>query len=234
MSNANYFFKNFPTGNPPAVHNVHDFLTDEELTEFVATAISSGTSAVIDTEVGGVLRLSGAATTDDSGNEVQQDAGWVLLVTDKRIKFSARVRFGESTSTNMPTQSDFFCGIATLDTSIIASAPTNGIYFRKDDGDDYLDVVIRTGAAEITAIPAVYTLSKDVWYRLEIDIQMGASSGVGTVTFYVDGTAKYSATYAAGLPASTSAMSKFCAFQTGAADGTKYVDLDWLAVEVQR
>ena len=231
---SNYLFTNFPYSNPPVAYKACDFMTDEDLTEFVATAISSGSASVIDTDVYGCARLTAAATTDDSGVEVQRDAAWIALATSKRIRYETRVRFGESTSTDMPTQCDFFAGIATLDTSIIASAPTNGIYFRKDDGDDYLDIVIRTGGSDVAAVTAVASLSKDVWYRLSIDIQMDSSSGVGAVTFYLDGTAKYSATFASGLPASTSMMAEFVAFQSGNALGTKYLDVDYIVAEVQR
>lgn len=229
----NYMFENFPTGNPPACIVSRDFMTDEDLTEFVATAIASGTNAVIDTEPCGVARLSGVATTDDSGCELQYDAGGVALSLSQTIKFSTRVRFGESTSTDMPTQCDFYTGICTLDTSIIASAPTNGIYFRKDDGDDYIDLVIRTAAADVIVATAAATAVKDTWMRLEIQIVMNATSGSGTVTFYKDGTTIGSFNTTS-LPASTSIMSMFSAFQTGNNLGTKYVDIDWIAVEQTR
>lgn len=231
----NYGFENFPTGNPPAAYKWEDFVTDEALTEFVATAIASGTNVVGDTDVGGVARLSGAATTDDSGCELQRDAAWLALPLGKTLRFETRIRFGETTSVLMPTQSDFFAGIGTLDASIIASAPTNGIYFRKDDGDDLLDLVVRVAGADSVSSLGAFTVAKDVWYRLGFMVTVDSvTSGKGTVTFYVDGTSYGSFTLATGLPLVASMMSEFVAFQTGDALGTKYVDIDYIGAEITR
>jgi hypothetical protein len=231
----NYPFENFPTGSPPAFLWTKDFTSDEDLTEGVATLIASGTAVVTDTVVGGAMRLSGAATTDDSGAEFQEDAAAFALSLGARIRFEARVMFDETTSTDVETQSDFFVGFGALDTSIIASAPTNGLYFRKDDGDANIDVIIRTAGTDALVATPVATIVSDTWYRFGIDVQVDSTtSGKGTVTFYINGTSVGSHTFVSGLPATTTLMAPFVAFQSGNATGTKWVDVDYINMEQTR
>jgi hypothetical protein len=226
------FLDNFPTGAPSWSEKVNDFLTDEELTEFVVGAISSGAGTVLDTVRHGAAQLAAAATTDDSGVEMQDDAGWIALELGKRVMFEARVKLVESTSTDVEVQSDMFVGISALDASIIASAPTDGIYFRKDDGDALLDCVIRSGSADLTVSLGAASLSSATWYRLGIDVQMDPSTAnKGTVTFYVDGSAKVSLTVT-GLP--TVLMGRHACFQSGNALGTKSLQVDYIAAKQQR
>jgi hypothetical protein len=227
-------FENFPQ-RPARFGLWADFLSAWSAAAFTASLAATGTAAVIDTEVGGALRLSGAATTDDSGvNHQATNAGFGLIL-GKEILYLTRVRFGESTSVDMPTQCDFAAGLSVLDTTILASAPTAGIYFRKDDGDALLDVVIRGASAEVGVVTGVYSVVKDVWYELAIRISPDPStSGKGSVTFYVDGT-QVASLSASSLPmASASMLAPFVSFLSGNALGTKYVDVDFYGAEQLR
>lgn len=227
-------FATFPT-KPNRFGVWADFCNAGQASAFTATLASSGTATIIDTEVGGVLRLSGAATTDDSGVNHQDTNAAFGLVLGKEILYQTRVRFGESTSTDMPAQCDFAAGLAVLDTTILASAPAAGFYFRKDDGDALLDCVVRAGSAEVGLSLGAFTVEKDVWYDLEIRISPDPStSGKGTVTFYVNGSQVASISLSSLPMAGTSMLAPFNAFLSGNNLGTKYVDVDYRGAEQAR
>lgn len=227
-------FENFPA-KPGYFGLFADFLSAGQAAAFTATAISSGAASVLDTIPGGVLKLAAAATTDDSGVNYQATNSGFGLVLDKELWFLSRVRFDETTSTDVETQSDFFAGFSVMDTSIVASAPSAGIYFRKDDGDALLDCVVRGASAEVAVVTGVATLVSDTWYELAIRIAMDPStSGKGTVTYYVDGT-QVASVNASSLPMySASMLAPFVAFQSGNATGTKWLEVDYIGAQQKR
>jgi hypothetical protein len=227
-------FENFP--NKPSRFGLFaDFLNAGDAAGFSSFTYASGSAAVINTEVGGALRLSGNAATDDSGINHQATNAAFGLVQGKDLVYLARVRFGETTSTDMPVQCDCAAGLATLDTSIIASPPTAGIYFRKDDGDDLLDCVVRAGGLDIGLSLGVMSVAKDTWYELAIKISPDPSvSGRGNVTFYVDGQQKAGLSLSTLAMASTSMLAPFVAFLSGNNLGTKFCDVDYYGAEQVR
>jgi hypothetical protein len=225
------FLDNFPTGAPARCEKVWDFLGDEELTEFVVTALGTGAATVENTEKNGAMKIAGAATTDNSGAEVQADAAWIKLEAGDRYRIEGRFYLDEATSANVETESDLWFGIATVDTDIL-TAVTDAIYFRKDDGDAYLDCQVTASGSSVTGSTGMASLADDTWYRLGIDIQMDASvAAKGTVSFYVDGTQKASLTVT-GLP--TGMMAPFVIFQSGDNTGTKHCLVDYIAVSQDR
>lgn len=215
----------------------YDFHSDEELTEFVATLAASGTAAVLDTAGSahyGVARLSGAATTDNSGANIHQDAETIALVTGKTTLFTARFQLNETTSTNGATESDFFAGIALQDTAWFSGEPTDGIYFRKNEGDAYLDCVVVRDDVEVGLSLAVATLATGTWYTLEIVVDMEATAGAGTAYFYLNGTL-VGTLYSATMPYSAEeGLAMTAEFITGDNTGTKWCDVDYIGAWVQR
>lgn len=208
-----------------------DFHSDEELTEFVATAKSSGTNVIIDYTYG-KARLSGAATTDNSGSELQYDGESIALKTSKITIFTTSLIINETTSTNAATESDIYAGICITDTDLIGGF-TDGVFFRKDDGDTYLDCVIRRDSVDSVAT-AVTTLATGVDYNLEIVIIMSSTAGTGTAYFYVNGAevAKLTSTT---MPYETEEyLTSSITFQTGDNTGTKYCDFDYVGAWTQR
>lgn len=214
-----------------------DFHTEEELTEFVVTLAASGTAAVIDTTASsarGIAQLSGAATTDNSGVNLQYDAETIVFATNKITLFTARVYFDESTSTNVETQSDFYAGLGITDTAWFTGNPTDGIYFRKDDGDAYLDVVIRRDGADVASNTQVMSIASDTWYTLEIVVDMENTPGSGTAYFYVNG-AEVGRLFTATIPyEAEESMTATVEFATGDNTGTKWCLLDYVGAWVQR
>lgn len=221
-------FANFPAPND-WFGFFHDFLTDEDLTEGVFTAISSGTNSVLDTLSGGYGRISGAATTDDSGGEWEQDAAVFTIESGKKIQFMWKGRMSDV------TQSDFRAGIFKIDTSIIAGI-TDGIFFRSDDGDALLDISIWQGSAEVASFVGVATLVDATEFALAIEI-IPSAEAVSVVNFYsINLTTKVS-TLLGSMPctlASSVLLTAAYAFQSGDASGTKTCDADYIGARKQR
>lgn len=195
---------------------------------FLSTVVGSGTmTRPTQPYVGGWARLSGAATTDNSGINAQS-IPFVWMAKDKTATFKARAILNESTSTNAATESDLLLGFSAAGTGLIASAPNDGIFFRKDDGGTNLVAVIRAGGSDI-ATQTVATFDKTVHtYGIQVDITSVASTTpTGNVTFTIDGVpvARFTSKQ---LPATTVPMAVTIAYQTGDNTGTKWIDLDYI------
>lgn len=199
-------FPAFPTYNGRFVQ----FADESDEAGFTITAVSSGTADVGDDEAGGVLILSGAATTDNSGASVQGNAAKITLSSTERIRFMTKVRLSDV------VESDFFAGFYETDTDPVGGL-ANGIYFTKADGSARIKLVHEkaTVATELdTAVDFVantyVTLSFEAWVE----------GGVGIVNCYIDG--KYIGQLTVADPlASTVIMRESVFFQTGDALGTK-------------
>lgn len=214
-------FSQFPSG-PLYSGKFFDFHSDEEITEGVFTAISSGTNTVLDTVKHGVMRIASNGAADDSGGEWQVDAAGITLVAQKELLFISRHAI------NDVTQSDFRAGFATLDASWIASAPTNGIFFRSDDGDALLDLVIQNATVE-SVITGAATLADATYVELAIRVQMSLEA-IGMAFYYVNGV------NVGNIPLtipSTAIMTCGVAGQSGAAASTTF-DTDYLGWRQQR
>lgn len=209
-----------------------DFHSDEEITEFAsAGAIASGTSAIID-KTYGILRLSGAATTDNSGYEYQYDGETIALVANKITLFTTSIKLNETTSANVAAESDFITGICITDTDLLG-AFTDGIYFQKNDGDAYLDCHVKRDSVDSASL-AVATLVAGVTYVLEIKVVMSATAGTGTAYFYVNGAEVAKITSVTMPYDGEEYLTSSLTFQTGDNTGTKWADYDYIGAWVQR
>lgn len=101
----------------------------------------------------GILVITNAAGDDDA-DFLQFASETFKFVSGKRLFFKAKFKVSDA------TQSDVVMGLQITDTTPLAV--TDGIYFRKDDGDANLDfVVIKDSTA--TTKTAVSTLSDDTY-----------------------------------------------------------------------
>ncbi len=235
MSNLGNPFENFPR-MPSRSGMCFDFVSDEELVAFVNTAVTTGTAAVRDDIQHGALRISGAATTDDSGASLQVDAESLALKADKITRYLARVRLGETTSTNVDVQSEFIAGLCVHDTTgtpPLGAGMTDGIYFRKSDGAATIDCVVERDSVE-SVLAAVATLAKDVWYDLAIEVIMSSTAGTGEAIFKINGT-EVGRIKSTTMPyEAEEILSPSVEFISGDATGTKFLDVDFLAADQQR
>jgi hypothetical protein len=207
-----------------------DFVRQDEIADggaFDGVAITTGTIAT-NAANGGWARLSGAATTDDSGYQLQ-GLGSHVCTAGKKIAFKCRQQLGESTSTNSATESDYYLGLFPVDTAIVASVPDNGIYFVKADGGTTITCVVKVATATEftqTLTAGQFTEDKAV-HTFGIGVAPGPAADTSTVTFSIDGVVVARATNIS-LPASTIYLTPTVAYQSGDNTGTKYVDVDYV------
>jgi hypothetical protein len=211
-----------------------DFIRQDEIADggsIDGTAISSGTIATQATN-GGWARLSGAATTDDSGYQIQALAAHAP--TDgKLITFKARLQVSETTSTNVATESDLYVGLFPVDTSIVASLPTDGIYFVKADGGTSISCVVRAASTNVSVVWSG-TFDKLVHtYGIMVRPDTTNSTNNSIVSFSIDGV-EVARSAPVAIPASTVILTPTIAFQSGDNTGTKFVDVDYIGTYQDR
>jgi hypothetical protein len=170
---------------------------------------------------GGLLLLTNDAADDDS-IVFQNTVASFTMAAGKKAFFGTRFKVSDA------TQSDWLVGLVVVDTTPIASAPTDGIYFRKDDGDANIDISVRkdatTGANDVAAIA---TNASDTYVQLE-----WYYDGEGTVYYAVDGTVKGSLSASSSyLPDANLALT--FAVQNGEAVA-KTMTLDWIYAAKER
>lgn len=105
---------------------------------------------------GGVLVITND-DADDDADFLQWTKETFKFETGKRLYFAARVKVSDA------TQSDLVLGLQITDTTPLAVS--DGIFFRKDDGDANLDFVVTKDSAATTKT-AVSTLADDTWVKL--------------------------------------------------------------------
>lgn len=198
-------------------------------TDWVITETGSGTRAVSQA-ANGVLVVTNAAA-DNNVNSLQESsvaAGAVAeqwkFVAGKPLYFGTRFKLSDA------TQSDLIIGLHITATTPIASAPTDGIYFRKDDGDRLLDLVGRKNSAGSEVAGVLGTsgyLTDDTWTKLE---------------FYYDGVSSCIQAFQDGvgfgsIPLTNVVDDEELAISFAVQNGeavAKVLSLDWIKVAVLR
>lgn len=205
-----------------------DFIRQDDIADGGAidfVAIGSGTIAT-QAANGGWVRLSGAATTDDSGAQIQALAAHACT-TGKTLAMKTRGQLNESTSTNVVTESDLYIGLFPVDTSIVASLPADGIYFVKADGGTTITCVVRVASSNVfsvTLAATAYTQDKLI-HAFGISIYPNGANS--TVSFVIDGV-EVARAAATTLPATSVFLTPTIAEQSGDNTGTKFLDVDYL------
>lgn len=202
-----------------------DFQNDEELTEMTVTAVNSGSASVIDTAATGnygVCVVTGAATTDDSGANIQDDAFTFSFAANRTTLFSAKFQAADI------TQCDIAAGLIVSDTSIVAGT-TTGIFFRKDDGDANLDFFAETNDVTVVEAAAIKALSNATDYTVTFVFIGGTTAGSGTLYVYVNEVLLVEGVTSTNWPSSaTYALARSFAFQSGNNSGTHTCNLDFI------
>ena len=145
---AHVFFDDFDTfvasGGPWTVTVVDDGTDGGEVT-------------AVDDADGGVLTLT-TNDADDDANYVQFVNETFLFEKGKRLWFKTRFQVDDA------EQSDVAIGLYVTDTSPIASAPTDGVYFLKPDGDQAISLKVGKDST-YTTVPAA-EMEDDTWITL--------------------------------------------------------------------
>lgn len=172
---------NAPFLDPTIFHTWFDDFDNFEVDQWVVTATGAGTRAIT-TGKGGLLLLTNSAADDD--NQFFQWSGDDLAGAIQTFKFVAgketffKCRFAVSDI----TQSDFIIGLQIIDTTPLAVS--DGVYFRKDDGDSDLDFVVMKGStATTTTVAGALTAATQTTLAFHYNGKTGAQ---GAIAFYVN------------------------------------------------
>lgn len=155
--------------DPTRYHTWFDDFDKYTAGDWTLTTVEAGAGSAteaIGNEDGGVLVITNDNADDDS-DFFQWTRETFKFESGKDVWFKARFKVSDA------TQSDFVMGLQITDTTPLAVS--DGVYFRKDDGDANLDcVVIKDGTA--TTATAAATLANNTYYEM---------------AFYFDGKAIY-------------------------------------------
>jgi len=160
---------NFPNGvNNITAQNILGQLTQPDFTQshtyfddfdtytagnWTVTETQAGATQALANVDGGVLLLTNSAADNDL-NALQKVGESFKFEAGKKLFFKARFAVSDA------TESDFVIGLQITDATPLAV--TDGVYFRKDDGDANLDFVVikdstaSTATAIATVVAATY------------------------------------------------------------------------------
>lgn len=239
MAGGNYdrHFDNFPY--PQSEFGYwYEFCSDEDITEGVFTAINSGTNTVLDTTNGGWMTIASNGAAASSGGEWQVDAANIIHAASvgKIIRWQSTLKL--STVNNSVLRA----GLVVVDTSWIASAPTDGFYFSLSDTGTSLDFIVRGASATTFSATGLYTLTDATAAVLSIQVTPSGTNGqaslieawVGPATVGTRPTQVIRQEGISTVPLSTIIMTSGVAFQTGAVASAGNVQVDNLGARVLR
>jgi hypothetical protein len=185
-------------------------LSSTSLLGFTTTQISSGT-LTDQGQAGGVLSITN--TTDGQGVQCQADGIWFAPAAGK----FCWVEFGIKGITDAD-DCDWMVGLASSDTNIFSTDPTNLVVFRGDDGDANIDFQVRAGGTG-SAADTTYDTADATAVTLGFFI-----NGVTNVTGYVNSVALTAVT--SNIP--TSAMRLTFGALGGGTTNPNHFGLDWI------
>lgn len=199
-------------------YGFHDHFAPSKITAnnaypgFTVTAITAGTLVMADV-AGGWLCLTGGGA-DGHGIQMQSDGEMFLPAADKDIWFEASVKVLDA------DDCDWFLGLASTDTNVFSTDPTDIIAFRGDDGDANVDFQVRKAGTGAQADSAT-DLTNNAAMRLGFHV-----NGVTSVTPFINGTALTAVT--TNIPIVELALT-FGALD-GATQANNFLAIDWYRI----
>lgn len=136
MASLNY--RPDPARPPTDFHVWQDDFDLYLATSWVITETGSGTRAISQAK-GGILVMTNAAADNDVNSLQLRDVASGQVSEHWKFVLAKSLYFGVRFKVSDATQSDFVIGLHITATTPINSAPTDGIWFRKDDGDKLID-----------------------------------------------------------------------------------------------
>ena len=139
---------------------------------WTVTETQAGATQALANADGGVLLLTNSAADDDL-NALQKVGESFKFEAGKKLFFKARFAVSDA------TQSDFVIGLQITD--ITPLAVSDGVYFRKDDGDANLDFVVikdstASTASAITTVVANTYITVGFYYNGVDEVVYAAST----------------------------------------------------------
>lgn len=155
-------------------NDFHEYVAADWTITTTEAGGSSATEALTNAEYGALLITNDA--NDNDADFLQKKGESFKLKVGKKAWFAIRFQVGDA------TQSDVVAGLQITDTTPLAVS--DGVYFRKDDGDKNVDfVIIKDSVA--TTVTALTTLADATWVELA-----WYYDGATSIVPYVDGVAK--------------------------------------------
>ncbi len=239
-------FEPFPAG-PHSYCFWEDFDDEYALTSnlpvaassgWIGTALNSGTFAQSVDEQFGVAVLSGAATTDNSGAQIQRDMEITALVTGKVTEFIVRLKCNEI------TENEFAAGLSLTDTTMLDGVgtlaagltPTDFVGFYKPDGAADVYFVVRRDSVNVVTF-SVTSIVASTYVVLAFRAEMSATAGTGTFRVAVDGNyvTNSGGGYTTVAPYSAEEiLTPALAFVTGDNLSTKTMTVDYIGCNMER
>lgn len=218
----------------PDRSEIHEYWNDFNIytaADWLITTVETGTGsaaeAITDILGGGWLELSNVLSDNDSDFlQLSKDGGTTATkvftyVATKKAWFKTRFQ------ANLATQIDLIAGVHIADTTPIAGAPSDGIWFVKDDGDTNIDLVVGLNSAYQRA-NAIATLA------VNTSVTLGYYwDGIETLTYFVNDVKVGSMTLSSSALPSDEIFAPGFGVQNGQSSGgsTMVVDYIWAAEE---
>uniref|UniRef100_A0A6M3JSB4 Putative structural protein n=1 Tax=viral metagenome TaxID=1070528 RepID=A0A6M3JSB4_9ZZZZ len=160
--------------DPTSVHTFFEDFDRYAAGDWTVTETDAGATQALADGDGGQLLITNTAADDDLvGIQLAKES--FTLESGKKAWFTARIKGSDA------TQMDWLVGLHVTDTSPIASAPSDGVYFRKDDGDTNIDIAVVASSATVAEVNGIATATTG-FVRLDIYFD-----GVDTIHYFVDG-----------------------------------------------
>lgn len=213
----------FGLPDPTAWHVWFDDFDDYLAANWVRTATGAGTTVINTGADGGILLTTNAAADDNSvfyqwsENAAAGTAETFKFVAGKKLFFKTRLQVSDV------TQSDFVIGLQITDTTPLAVS--DGVFFRKDDGDTNLNCVVSKASTASTSV--VTGLLADATFI----VLAFYYNGKDEVTFYANG-AKIATVATTNLP-DTEELTISFGVQNGEAVA-KTMSIDYIFVAKER
>jgi len=134
-------FNSLCTLDPTRFHTFFDDFDTYLAADWTVTEVGVATQALADANGGRLLVTNAAADNDSSFSDKVGES--FLFELGKKAFFRALFQVNDA------TQSDFIMGLQITDTTPLAV--TDGVYFRKDDGDALLDFLAIKNSVAVTA-----------------------------------------------------------------------------------
>jgi hypothetical protein len=141
---------NWGLPDPTRYHTWFDDFDDYLAANWVRTATGTGTTVVNTGADGGLLLTTNSAADNDavfyqwSENAAAGTAETFKFIAGKKLWFKSRLKVSDV------TESDFVMGLQITDTTPLAVS--DGVFFRKDDGDTNLNFVVTKGSTATTTV----------------------------------------------------------------------------------
>jgi hypothetical protein len=168
-------FASFPGVDPTALQTYFDDFLTFVATDWTVTETQVAATQAIVAGAGGLLALTNSAADDDV-NSIQKTPASFAMTANKECWFKCRFKVSDA------IQSDLLIGLLVV-TATPFTAPTDGIFLMKDDGDAFLDAYVRKDATTgSTSLINIATLANDTFVVVDFYYD-----GAGRVYFGVNG-----------------------------------------------